>query len=126
MFQFGDPWTVAGMYWDFLWWNSGPRIPQTPLMQQTKEEVEITLAYARMAYEFALKDLAGPETLEILLGIHDAAFARLGQLDEGYKDRIRGGKIQPPCSVWGKECLTYYYHLAGGVGNLTQSRRQRK
>lgn len=123
MFQFGDPWEVADLYWSSLWYHSGPRIPQKPLLEQSLEQVKITLVYSRMAYQFALKDLAGPETLEILLAIHDAAFIRFGQIDPDFKERIRKGMVTPVCAEHTMDCIEHYYKLAGGLGNLTQPRR---
>jgi len=114
MFQFGDPWQVASLYWDSLWYYSGPRIPQEPLLEQSLEQVKVTLVYARMAYQFALKDLAGLETLEILLAIHDAAFIRFGQLDPDFKERIKKGMVTPICVKYNEECFDHYIKLAGG------------
>lgn len=98
MFFFGDPENQASIYWTTALNALGPELAQVPLDELSIDQLKIALAYARMAYESAQRDMAPDEVLKILLEQHDEIFGYLAQADEEFRGKVLGTK--PGRIIW--------------------------
>ena len=112
MFHFGSEEDSASLYYNLATSKTGPAFPTGPLDELSVDELKIVLTYRRMAYKEAVKDLASPKLLDLLLASHDEAFECLALASERFRTIVDTGRHQP-ITGFGAESVNKYRKLAG-------------
>jgi hypothetical protein len=91
MFVFGEPQDIAEMFrvevaaeWDV-------EKPTNPIKEQSVEELQVSICFAREAYQRALHNDSTEESLDILLNDYDELFTVLATTSENFRNIVLNG-----------------------------------
>lgn len=105
MFNFGNPYDTALLYWDRAEGCGGPGLSREPLDEQSGTDLRNSLNYTRVALDYAIHEEADQEVLDILTAEFEAVFKVLIPVDDEFAERVRIERFVPPVGTrpWWKD-----------------------
>lgn len=110
-FYFGDNEQTAQLYLDMMTSETGPGLPDIHFDEMSHLELIDQMVYLGMAARQAAKD-KNEEVAELLHSYYDEAFARVAEIDEGFRKRLLTGAMIP-LKAGRPRGKAYYLELAG-------------
>jgi|14BtaG_2_1085337.scaffolds.fasta_scaffold01643_2 hypothetical protein len=112
MFFFGDPKATAELLWLDSKSMDGPKIPDVPLDELSKKDLEIAFAYLYRAVFLAMRAEVPEDVMQSLMEIYDNAFTLLANKSEDFVTAIKGNR-HIYVTGYSEETVTKYKKLAG-------------